>query len=229
MHEFCHRCGGELPSGSGESPFCPHCGSPQLFLSLDFQSVETGGDGDGQTAPGTPTPRPRQVDWKMAIRCAVVVAAVAGVLSLGAMRVSLLLPVSSIWVMSASLITLGLYQKRRPLAWMDAGTGARIGVLVGLCLAFGLAIPLAVAGVILRFGLHSMDGFDKQMVELMSTAITNSKTPVPIEVVQFFNAPEFRAGFMLVVSAAYSVFLLVLSTVGGAFAGMLQMRRKPAV
>ena len=40
MREVCHRCGGEVPAGSGESPFCPHCGAPQLYLSVDYQSGE---------------------------------------------------------------------------------------------------------------------------------------------------------------------------------------------
>ena len=80
MHEFCHRCGGELPAGSGESPFCPHCGTPQLFLALENQSVETGGEpADGTASTGTlPPPRPQQVDWKTAIRSAALVAGIGG-------------------------------------------------------------------------------------------------------------------------------------------------------
>src|SRR5271154_6644059 len=106
MQELCHRCGGELPAGSGESPFCPHCGAPQLFLALESQSVETGGEGaaagiDIAASTGaTPPPRPRQVDWKAAIGCAAAVAGIGSVLSLGAMRVDLLSPVSLLWILS---------------------------------------------------------------------------------------------------------------------------------
>jgi hypothetical protein len=45
----------------------------------------------------------------------------------------------------------------------------------------------------------------------------------------FINSPEFRAGTMLAAFAFVSTGLLVLSTVGGAFAGLLRMRRGPAV
>ena len=140
MQESCHRCGAELPEGSGESPFCPHCGSPQLTLSLENQSAETGGEAApgaiGAATTGTlPPPSPRQVEWKTAIRCAAAVAAIGALLCLGAMRVQVLSPVSLLWVMSASLITMGLYQRQRPTAWMDVNIGARIGVVVGLCLA----------------------------------------------------------------------------------------------
>jgi hypothetical protein len=223
-----------LAAASGESPFCPHCGAPQLMLSLDYQSVETGGEPPpgtpGPASTGTrPPPRPEQVDWKMAIRCAAAVAGVAGVLILVAMRVPMLTPASVLWVMSASLITLGLYQRRRPAAWMDAGTGARIGLVAGLCLAMGLAIPIAVAGVIARFGLHAMGGFDTQLAAIFEQVIEKSTTPFPPEAVQLVHSQEFRAGYVLFVFAVVGVFLLVLSTAGGAFAGMLRMRRKAAV
>src|ERR1035438_4425631 len=104
MEESCHRCGGELPAGSGESPFCPHCGSPQLFLSLEKPALAAGGEprqgAEGAATTGIlPPPSPRQVEWKTAIRCAAAVAAIGALLSLAAMRVQMLSPVSFLWVM----------------------------------------------------------------------------------------------------------------------------------
>jgi hypothetical protein len=238
MKEFCHTCGGELAAGSGESPFCPHCGAPQLTLSLDYQSVETGGEPKvealGPESTGTrPPPRPQQVDWKMAIRCAAAVAAVAGVLNIVATRVDVLSPVSLLWIMSGSLITLGLYQRRRPAAWMDARVGARIGLVAGLCLTIGLAISGAAAGLVARFGLHSMGSFDAEMAaQIQTLEKTMQQQPgvtVSADWLRLVNSPEFRAGMMLGGSALVTAFLLVLSTVGGAFAGLLRMRRKAAV
>ena len=112
-----------MPAASGESPFCPHCGTPQLFLSLENQSPETGGEPPAGT-PGAastgalPPPRPQQVDWKMAIRCAATVAAVAGVLCLGAIRLPVLAPAILLWILSGSLITLSV---------MDDGCGLAYG------------------------------------------------------------------------------------------------------
>jgi hypothetical protein len=234
MQESCHRCGGELPLGSGESPFCPHCGTPQLFLSMENQSVETGGEPavgeDGAPSTGTlPPPRPQQVEWKTAIRCAAVVAGIGSVLSLAAMRVDMLSPVSFLWIMSASLITLGLYQKRRPSAWIDVQVGARIGLVVGMCLAVGLGAAVACAGLVGRYWLHSMGNFDSQMAAQMQEAIRRSSTPVPADMLGFVGSPEFRAGMMLALLAFVSACLLVLSAVGGAFAGLLRTRRGPVV
>jgi hypothetical protein len=233
MQESCHRCGGELPAGSGESPFCPHCGSPQLFLSLENQSLETGGEAaqgaEGAATTGIlPPPSPRQVEWKTAIRCAAAVAAIGALLSLGSMRVQMLSPVSFLWVMSASLITMGFYQKRRPAAWMDVSIGARIGLVVGICLAVGLGAAMAGWGLVARFALHSMGSFDGQIKEQVQKSIQQSATPVPADMLGFIASPEFRAGIMLAGFAMVSALLLLLSTLGGAFAGLLRMRRGPA-
>ena len=239
MPEFCHRCGGELPEGSGESPFCPQCGAPQLSLALENQSVETGGEPagaeagamDGAASTGALAAEgPRQVAWKTAIRCAAAVAAVGALLSVVAIRVDVLSPVSFLWIMSASLITLGFYQRRRPAAWMDVRVGAHIGVVVGVCLALEVGTALAGAGLVARFGLHAMGSFDAQMAAQWQKAIQQSSTPVPAAMMGIVGSPEFRGGMMLAGFAFLAAGLVVLSTLFGAFGGLLgqlRMRRGP--
>jgi hypothetical protein len=242
MQEFCHRCGGELPERSGESPFCPHCGAPQLSLSLENQSKETGGEVAGEADAAGPTgaqpvANPRQVEWKTAIRCAAAVAGVGALLSVGAIRVDLLSPVSLLWIMSASLITLGFYQRRRPAAWMDVRVGARIGVVVGVCLALEVGTAMAGAGLVARFGLHAMGGFDAQIAAQVQKVIEQKSmqqpnTPMPVGWMDFLGTPEFRGWYALFCCALASAGLVVLSTLAGAFAGLLgqlRMRRGPAV
>ena len=226
MQAYCHRCGEELPAVSGETTFCPHCGAPQLRLALENQSAETSGlEPDGETTGTQPPPLPSRIVWATAIRCALLVAGIGAVLSLVALRVQVLSPVSFVWIMSASLITMALYQRRLPAAWMDVAVGARIGVVVGLCLALGLGATMAGWGLIARFALHSMAGFDAQMAQQVQKAIQQSTTPIPQDMIGFIQSPEFRAGVMLAGFAFVSVCLTVLSTVGGAFAGLLRARR----
>jgi hypothetical protein len=172
------------------------------------------------------------VEWTTAIRCAVGVAAVASALSLVALRVEVLSPVSLVWIMSASLITLGFYQKRRPAAQMDVKVGARIGVVVGVCLALELGVAMAGAGLVRRFVLHSMGDFDAQMgaqlelvVKTVQQQAAQQATPMPPDLVRLITSPESRAWLMLAEFAFVSAGLLVLSTLGGAFAGLLRMRR----
>jgi hypothetical protein len=229
MPETCHRCGGELAAGGGESPFCPHCGAPQLYLSLDNQSPETGGEpreGDAGTASAAQALRLRQIEWKTAIRCALAVAGVAGFLLLAGIRLPLLRPAGLLWILSASLITMGLYERRQPRARMDAGIGARIGLVGGLCLVIGLGSVAAVVGVILRFGLHAMGSFDDAVGGIIQKVIQQSTTPFPPEAIQLAHSQEFRAAYILFVYAFFAVLLLMLSTLGGAFAGFMRTRRK---
>jgi hypothetical protein len=228
MHEYCHRCGGELPASQGLSSFCPHCGSPQIFLQ-DYEQ-QTGAP-EADTTGAVPPPRPRQVEWKTAMRCALLVAGIAAGLSLLAARVELVSPISWLWTISGSMITLALYQRRRPLAWMDAGIGARIGIVVGLALVVCLGIAAAVGGLVARYGMHSMAGFDAQLTQLVHAQMEKAlaTAPEPPEVQQFFYSPEVRAGMMLAGFAMVSGVLLLLSTVGGAVGGLLRMRRKISV
>jgi hypothetical protein len=229
MHEYCHRCGGELPASDGVSPFCPHCGSPQIYLQ-DYE--QQSGAAEADTTGAVPPPRPQQVEWKTAIRCAVLVAGIAAGLGLVSARVQLATPLSWLWTFSGSIITLALYQRRRPLAWMDAGVGARIGVVVGVALVAFFAVAMAIGGLVARYGLHSMAGVDAQLTEGLHAGFEKAAAmapPAPPEAQRFWYSPEFRAGMMLVTMGAMAGFLLVLSTVGGAVGGFLRMRRKVSV
>jgi hypothetical protein len=228
MQEHCHRCGGELPARDEVSPFCPHCGSPQIYL-LDYE--QQSGAAEADTTGALPPPRLQQVEWKTAIRCALLVAGVAAVLGLVAQRVQVLLLFSWLWTIGASMITLALYQRRRPLAWMDAGVGARIGMVAGLALVACLGMAVAIGGLVARYGLHSMAGVDAQMTEMFHAEFEKAAamSPQPPEVRRFFYSPEFRAGIMLAGFGAMAGILLVLSTVGGAVGGFMRMRRKVSV
>lgn len=228
MHQYCHRCGGELPGGDSASPFCPHCGSPQLYLQ-EYQQQTSLSDADSTGA--LPPPHPRQVEWKTAIRCSVAVAAIAAGLSLVAARVGAVSPLSWLWTISGSIITLGFYRRRRPEAWMDAGIGARIGLIAGLMLLVGLACSAAAAGLVARYGLHNMSGFDAQLTaqlgqlrdQLQRSGAASPELP---QMLKFIATPEFRAGFMLTGVSMAGLFLLLLSTLGGAVSGMLRTRGK---
>jgi len=225
MHKFCHRCGEELSDGDSSSPFCPHCGAPQIYLLDHEQPIE---QLEASTTGAPPPPSPRHIEWKTAIRCGLLVAAVAAVLSLAAARFEVVSPLSWLWTVSGSLITLALYQHRRPLAWMDAGIGARIGVVVGILLVSCLAVAMAAGGLVARYVLHNMAEFDAQITQQLHQQIEHAlaTNPEAKSIRGYLYSPEFRAGMMLAGFAMVSGVLLVLSTIGGAVGGLLRTRRK---
>jgi asparagine N-glycosylation enzyme membrane subunit Stt3 len=163
------------------------------------------------------------VEWKVAILCAAAVAAVAAILTVVAAGIPALSAVSWLWTISGAAIALGLYQRRKPQAWMDAGVGAQIGVVAGLALITAIGISMATAGLVARFGLHSMGPFDAELrAQIEKAAAMN---PQPAEAMRYVKLPEFRAGIMLGGFAMVGGFVLLLSTVGGALSGMLRTRR----
>ena len=221
MHDYCHRCGGELAASEGIAPFCQHCGAPQLVLpdySTSMESSEA-----GETTGALPPPRPQKVEWKTAILCAAAVAVVAGVLTLLSAQFPKLVFAWWLWTISGAAIALGLYQKRKPQAWMDAAVGTRIGVVAGLALVLSIATSMAIVGLVARFGLHMMGPFDADIrTQLEKAAAMN---PQPAEAMRYVKLPEFRAGIMLGGFAILSGFVMIFSAIGGAMSGMMRMRR----
>ncbi len=224
MPQTCHRCGGDLPPDEEAPAFCPHCAAPQLLLSEACLTDTTGAG----TTGANPPPAPRQVEWRTAIRCALLVGGIAGFLSLLALRIPFASFLSTVWVLTASLTTLALYQRRRPLAWMDARIGARIGLTAGLSIVVLVAATLVSAGLIARFGLHAMGSFDTAIAQLLTQVkqtAAGSANPAPPEVLKLYDIREFQAGLMLASLATTAVILLIVSTFGGAVGGLLRTRR----
>lgn len=220
MHEYCHRCGGALVAGDGGSSFCPHCGAPQLYLP---EHAVAESNNPVESTGALPPPRPRKVEWKTAILCAGTVALVAALLSVVSARVPALIAINWLWILCGAGIALGLYQRRRPLAWMDAGIGARIGAVAGLGLVASIAVSMAAVGLVARFALHSMAGFDADLHVQIEKAI--AANPPPAEVMRYIKSPEFRAGIMLGGFAIMAGFIMLASTIGGALSGMVRTRR----
>jgi uncharacterized membrane protein HdeD (DUF308 family) len=225
MRELCHRCGSALSDESERTPFCFHCGAPQLYLQ---EQDRVDSSGEPSTTGALPPPNPQQVEWKTAIRCAALVAGIAALLSLIAARVPVLSPLSTLWILSGALTTLSLYQRQRPLAWMDAGVGARIGAVAGLAVMTFVISAMTIAGLVARFVLHRMGTFDAELAQQLQAQIAHAaaSNPIPPDILHYFSTPEFRAGMMIAGVGMMAGFILILSTIAGAVGGLMRMRRQ---
>jgi len=235
MDTSCHRCGGELPLGGGTACFCPHCGAPQLYLRehlLEDLPVAA------ETTGTLPPPDARRVDWQPAIRAAIFVALVAPALCLLSSVLGVFSIVGFLWILSGPIIAIGLYHKQRPTAYMDAATGARIGIVVGLLMASVLSLTIALSGIVGRFALHEMSAYDSDMATkwpdqvnrlIAQAAQANPSNPIPPSLVPLMLSPEFRAAMGLFGFGVLCVMLLAVSTLGGAFAGLMRTRARIAV
>jgi hypothetical protein len=217
------------PHDEGTLVFCSHCGAPQVLLSEELLTqVETqnkvAADGTSASRAGRD---PRSQVWAGAIRCA----ALAGAIAAGFSCLAILLPpigaLTLLWMVVSPVVILGMVQARYPMAPMSTGFGARVGLLTGLSITTAMSIVQATELVVRRVvaGGHGMIEFDAQWDGVFKQVQEQSgASAVPF--IQALSVAEFRAGFLLVMLTLGSVFLILITTAGGAFAGFARLRSR---
>ena len=250
MYATCHRCHADLPrpvaatgsTYSALSPeamlFCPHCSAPQILLPEHMRplaparGVQQAGN---QTTGSAPPPHPRFIEWPAALRSAAIVAGFGALLKVLALVAPPLALVATPWVAGCSILALGLYMRQRPGAFMDARTGLRIGAATGILMVAALGIAFAASGMVARFALHRMLGFDNELsrqLELMraqmAVALTQQNQPADLTsaILGFVASPEVRGGLGLAYLGISGFIVMLLATAGGALSGMLRVRRE---
>lgn len=133
MEATCHRCHQTLPDGG---TFCPSCGMPQLVYTSEA------GSAPGQPERGAePARDASMVEWKSAMRAALMLAIPAGLLSSASSPLSFL---GIFWMVIAASWAVTLYvRSSQGTAWITTGAGIRIGLVTGLVAAW---LALAASG-----------------------------------------------------------------------------------
>lgn len=223
--------------------FCPRCSAPQLLLP-EHMRIEDPGAAPVATTGTLPPPRvrtadSRQVDWQAALPGAAMVAVAGAVLTMVGLKVNGAALLSVVWLLSAASISLGLYVRRSPRAWMDGRIGLRVGVVTGLLMLAALAVAGAGTGVVLRFGTHGLAQFDEQSVQQTKATqawwvnwmqAQGQDKDVQAKYVEMLNSPlmtspEMKAGSELFSLGLEGAIIVLIAAGGGAFAGMLRGRR----
>jgi hypothetical protein len=223
---LCHRCSSPLPE---HALFCAECGSPQLVLTeTDVERVaseRSAAAADG-SAPLQRASSMGRIRWRPVLRIVAGVAVAVGV----AMGVGGFLPGFGLagWflVIAAPMLTLNLYQRKVPGAPMDAGIGARIGLALGVFVAFMVVVADSLAQVIYRYPLHSSAKMDGQLNELLQKMATYPAFAAnPAEAAQLFHiyqTPDGRAAMALAGGAFLACCLMVYCMLSGALRGWLR-------
>jgi hypothetical protein len=152
---------------------------------------------------------------------------------MGVMWLPAAFPLVWLWTVCGGLTVLGLYQRKHPASLVNARMGARVGLVYGLLAVAALGLLVAGAGLVARFGLHTMGTLDVLLSNaLRQAAAQQAAQPggvtLSAEQMRTFYSPEVRAGLALFLLTVAAVFLMVFSTVGGAVGGMIGMRRTGA-
>jgi hypothetical protein len=239
MRSFCHRCHGELTLDPADSTFCPHCGAPQLRV-IEENVTAAAAPIDPTTTGTLPPPHPGRLRWSTVVALAAIIAAIAAALMTVVFWVPSAFPIAWLWTVSGAVIVLGLYQRRHPDTPLDAGLGARVGLVYGLLAVSSLAILTAISGLIARYGLHHMGPIDTWLANTMHQAMEQQLQQLPAnqpgapmtsqpmtadQMRALFYSPEVRAGLSLSMLSVSALFLIAFSALGGAVGGLLRMRR----
>ena len=223
MEATCNRCHQSVPA---ESCFCPTCGLPQL--------VYTSEDGSAATAQERWTGAVHDaatIEWKPALRYAIILAVPAGLLSCGQWPVW---PLSLLWMAAASAWAVTLYARRQKPGWITMGAGARIGLVTGL-MAGWFAFAASAAGLYaMRFIFGEGKEFDDpwqaaiaQASEQLRSMSPDARTAAAFNVyLKWLLSPEGRAGMTLVLLTIMEIALLLFAVAGGAIGARLLARRR---
>jgi hypothetical protein len=246
MYRICHRCHRDLPGapqvhlrgfvGSAASDdehalFCPWCGAPQLMLQEHMRAEVAK---SAATTGAIPPPRPQMVEWRVVMSCAVPVAIATGVFAIGGLAAGFASFLNMLCILGGSGMVLALYRARRPLARIDGRVGLRVGLLTGLMMVTAMGTGLAATGVVERFVLHGMTGFDEDLtkqeqlgMQMAEQMLGSDKDPELTHMEhEFTTSPEIRAGTLLFGALFRTGILLAFTTGLGGFAGLLQTRRR---
>jgi hypothetical protein len=225
MEVTCNRCHQAVLA---ENCYCPACGLPQLVYPADAppgQPQPERWDGAGRDAGS--------VDWKPALRAALLLAVPAGVLSSG---ISPLGGLGLFWMAAAAAWAVVLYMRSQRPAWITLGAGARVGLVTGLLAGW---VAFGVSGgqlFVQRFVFHQATQIDaawKASVEA-SQQLTAQMGIADAAQMQAQKAlmlsSEGHAGFATFGFIFNSAFLLLFAAAGGALGARLIGRtRQPEV
>ena len=154
------------------------------------------------------------------------------------------------WVVGAPVVALGLYIARHRVSapgveltagsnaglgsglahglgpGLSPGLGARLGFLSGLAILLALALVNTISLLLVRYGLHKTAGRHGPLAILFpqrgapAEALYGAAAAVPF--LGLLRVPEFRAGLLLSSLLLFTTGYLLLTTLGGAFAGLLR-------
>jgi len=225
MEITCSRCHQAIPA---DSLYCPTCGLPQLVYSSEE------GEGPAQAERSENVVREAGwVEWRPALRAALVLAVPAGLLSCGMSPVGAL---ALLWMAVGAAWAVMLYARRQKAVqqpfWLTAGAGVRIGLVTGILAGWMAFAATGISLFLTRFAFHQGKDFDDSWQSLVAqvsaqwqqmSAMRQDAQAAELlkSVAAWLLTPEGRAGSILGGLAMLEAGLLVFAMIGGAVGAKL--------
>ena len=227
MEISCTRCHQPIQAGN---TYCPSCGLPQLVYSAEAAEGQPPAERWQSSVQDAST-----VNWKPAIRAAVLLGVPAGLLSSGASPLGIF---GLFWMSAAAAWAVLLYVRGQGPAWITAGAGARIGLVTGMIAAWLAFSASGSALFVQRYGLHQSAQIDsvwkarvdasQQVTQQLISSMGLSDAAQLQAQRAWMMTPWGHAGIEVFGFAFNSIFLVCFAVGGGALGARLMARaRRP--
>jgi fluoride ion exporter CrcB/FEX len=220
MEITCSRCHQTVQPGDC---FCPFCGLPQLVYSGESSGEQ------GQPDKWNEVVRDAgSIDWKAALRYALLLAVPAGVL---AALLSSEVVLGFLLMGVTSSLVVALYMRNRRPSWITLAAGARLGLVTGLLGGWSTFAATGLALYAARYWFHQGPLLDnlltKQIVAFGQQALSLGFDPQKVAAWQaVFLSPEGRAGGILSNACVLALALLVFAVAGAALSARFLARTR---
>jgi hypothetical protein len=223
MEISCNRCHQPIEA---ESLYCRTCGLPQLVYSTEGNGAPTQPERWNEAVKDASA-----VEWKPALKAAMLLAIPAGLLSSGLTPMGVL---GLLWMAAAAAWAVTVYVRRQRPAWITMGAGARIGLVTGVMAG---ALAFAITGVslyVMRFFLNQGKDIDDLWTNAVNQAFSQPAANVDAQATAMFRglflSNEGRAGSFLGGMLILELLILIFAAAGGAIGARLMARsRRPEV
>jgi hypothetical protein len=186
---------------------------PQLIYSNE--GAEEQGTADRGEVPVRDA---ASVDWKQALRVALMLAIPAGILS------SMLSPLSifgMILMGGTGTWVVAIYLRRERPTWITIGAGARIGLVTGLLGAWTAVAASGISLFAMRFFFHQGQSFDDLWLKMVDQQLNRpGATGLDEHAIAILKSwmlsPAGRAGWVVGTVTVLAAILMLFAVAGGA-------------
>ncbi|HEX8893755.1 MAG TPA: hypothetical protein VF783_10550 [Terriglobales bacterium] len=224
MEHPCYKCQTSIDE---TLPFCPHCGAPQIRVASPEEGTQPPPltPDAQQVRPPTswapaPAYHPQAVHWDAAWKGTVLCGLIAAVLT----AVPGISMGCCLWLLGAGALSVFLYQRRLPAAFVTPGMGMRIGAVSGV-----VGFVASTFWLVLQFAKNSQE-FRTALEEQMEKSIGTNPDPRAQDLLRQFmntlNTPQGLATFFVLILVVMAIAFVVFTAAGGALGAAMYARRR---
>jgi hypothetical protein len=218
MEITCTRCHQTVQPGDC---FCPVCGLPQLVYEGEGSSEQS-----VQSKWNEVIRDAGSIEWKPALRYALLLAVPAGVLAALLSSITIL---GLLLMGVAGALVVFLYMRNRRPSWITLGAGARIGLVTGVVGGWSTVAASGFALYATRYWFHQGSLLDnlltKQIVEGSQQMLSIGFDPQTVAATKaIMLTPEGRAGGVISNACFLGLALLVFAVAGAALSTRILAR-----